>query len=98
MTEHNENMEMDNNIITLVDENGEELEFEIIEMIEVDEVEYAILLPRTEDGVGEEAIILKVETDDDGEEVLVEIDSDDEWEMVAGIWQEILEESDDTQN
>ena len=94
MTEHNENMEVDN-IITLIDENGEELEFEIIDMIQVDEEEYAILLPRTEDGVSEEAIILKVETDDEGEEVLVEIDSDDEWEMVANIWQEILEENED---
>jgi len=94
MTEHNENMEMDN-IITLIDENGEELEFEIIDMIQVDEAEYAILLPRTEDGANEEAIILKVETDEDGEEVLSEIDSDDEWEMVAGIWQEILEDNED---
>jgi len=94
MTEHNEDMEMDN-IITLIDENGEELEFEIIDMIQVDEAEYAILLPRTKDGASEEAIILKVEIDEDGEEVLIEIDSDDEWEMVAGIWQEMLDESEE---
>ncbi|KUO50611.1 MAG: hypothetical protein APF76_08165 [Desulfitibacter sp. BRH_c19] len=97
MTEHNnENFEMDNTI-TLVDENGGEIEFEIIDMIEVDEEEYAILLPKTNDGVGEEAIILKVGIDDEGEEMLYEIESDDEWEMVANIWQENLEEDDDVQ-
>ena len=97
MTEHDENMEMDN-IITLIGENGEEVEFEVIDMIQVDEEEYAILLPRTEDGAGQEAIILKVEIDDEGEEILVEIDSDDEWEMVANIWQEMIDESEDEQN
>ena len=97
MTEHNENMEMDNTI-TLVDENGEEIEFEVIDMIQVDVEEYAILLPKTKDGVGEEAIILKVGIDDEGEEILYEIEDDDEWEMVANLWQEGLEESEDTQN
>lgn len=95
MVEHDkEKIEMDNTI-TLVDENGEEIEFEIIDMIEIDEEEYAILLPKTNDGVGEEAIILKVGIDDEGEEMLYEIDSDDEWEMVANVWQENLEDEDE---
>lgn len=92
MTDHNnENMEMDNTI-TLIDENGEELEFEIIDMFEIDEEEYAILLPLSGGGEAEEAIILKVGTDENGEEILHEIENDDEWEMVANIWQEILED------
>lgn len=97
MSGHNENLEMDN-IITLVDENGEEVEFEVIDMIQIDEEEYAILLPKTKDGPGEEAIILKVGIDDEGEEILYEIEDDEEWEMVANLWQESLEQDEDTQN
>ena len=95
MTEHDENMEMDN-VIVLIDENGEEVEFEIIDMVQIDEEEYAILLPRTEDGVADEYMILKIGIDENGDEILSEIDDDDEWEMVANIYMEALEEG--TQN
>jgi uncharacterized protein YrzB (UPF0473 family) len=81
------------NTIILVDEQGNELEFQIIDMLEIDEEEYAILLPKHRDGLAEEAIILKIGLDEDGEEILFEIEDDDEWHMVANIWRDSLEEN-----
>ncbi|MEW6621711.1 MAG: DUF1292 domain-containing protein [Bacillota bacterium] len=81
------------NIVVLVDENEEELEFEIIDIIEVDEEEYAILLPISDGEPGQEAIILKIGIDENGEEMLYEIENDDEWEMVANAWQESVGEN-----
>ncbi|NPV27739.1 MAG: DUF1292 domain-containing protein [Firmicutes bacterium] len=78
------------NIIVLVDEEGAEHEFQIIDTIEVDGERYAILLPTDEED--DEAIILKVGTDEQGNEVYYEIEDDEEWEKVADAWQEMIEE------
>ncbi|MCG9969081.1 DUF1292 domain-containing protein [Pelotomaculum terephthalicicum JT] len=73
-------------VITLIDEEGAEHDFMVIDIIEVDGSEYAILLPVEEDS--EEAIILKITYDDDGNELLVDIEEDEEWEKVADAWEE----------
>ena len=54
-------------VLTLIDENGEERDFAVIDIVEVDGMEYAILLPVEEDGGEEsdEAIILRFEKDED---------------------------------
>lgn len=77
-------------IITLVDEEGAEHDFTVVDIINVDQSEYAILLPVEEDG--DEAIILKFSHDEDGNELLVDIEDDDEWEKVADAWEEMLAE------
>ncbi|MBC7343482.1 MAG: DUF1292 domain-containing protein [Clostridia bacterium] len=85
-------MAEDANTIVLVDEDGTEHGFEILDVIEVQNEEYAILLPIGNNGAPEdEAIILKVAIDEEGEEVFYEIEDDEEWEMVASAWKEILE-------
>ena len=56
MTEHEHEHEQDE-VITLVDEEGAEHDFAVIDIIEVDDSEYAILLPVEEEN--NEAIILK---------------------------------------
>ena len=65
-----ENEELDN-IVILNDEYGEEVKFEFLDLVELDEEEYVVLLPVTEEGEEDEGevVILKVEdTDDDSEE------------------------------
>ena len=65
-----EDEELDN-IIVLNDENGNEVKFEFLDLVELDDEEYVILLPVIDDGVEEEGevVILKVEdTDEDSEE------------------------------
>lgn len=80
-------------IVTLVDEEGEEHDFTLIEVIEVDCTEYAILLPTDENGEenSNEAIILKLIQDTEGNDLLVDIEDDDEWEKVAGAYEEMIE-------
>lgn len=94
-------MGMPEEVITLVDEEGAEHDFEVIDVIEVDSEKYAILLPVAEGEDAEiedenvEAIILKFATDDDGNEFLVDIDDNEEWEKVADAWEEMLEEEEE---
>jgi len=77
-------------VITLVDEEGAEHDFTVIDIIEVDGSQYAILLPSEEEE--DEAIILKFTRDDDGNELLVDIEDDEEWEKVADAWEEMMVE------
>ncbi|MCL1849477.1 MAG: DUF1292 domain-containing protein [Clostridiales bacterium] len=87
--------------IVLVDEDGEEHAFVMLDAIEVDGNQYAILQPVLDEIDEEnedeepEAIILKFESDGSGEEILVDIEDDEEWEKVADAWQEIVEEERD---
>lgn len=74
------------------DEDGEEIEFEVLDFIQVDEREYVIVaMPDSDD----EAFILRVETDEQGNETYVTIDDDAEWDHVAEAYEELLEEEDD---
>ena len=66
-----EDEELDNNIIRLNDEEGNEGLFEFLDLVELDNEEYVVLLPVTEEGEEEEGevVILKLEdTDDETEE------------------------------
>lgn len=65
-----ENEELDN-IIILNDENGNEVKFEFLDLVELDEEEYVVLLPVSEEGEEDEGevVILKLEdTDENSEE------------------------------
>ena len=68
MEENFEGEELDN-IIILNDEEGNEVKFEFLDLVELDDEEYVVLLPVTEEGEEEEGevVILKVE-DTDNEE------------------------------
>lgn len=70
MDEGYEGEDLDN-IVILNDEDGNEVKFEFLDLVELDDEEYVILLPVVDDGVEEEGevVILKVEdTDEDSEE------------------------------
>ncbi len=65
-----ENEELDN-IVILNDEEGNEVQFEFLDLVELDNEEYVVLLPVTSEGEEDEGevVILKLEdTDDDSEE------------------------------
>ena len=66
-----------NNIIILSDENGEDVEFEFLDLIEYDSEEYIVLLPVAEDEEEEDGqvVILKVEsTENEDEESYVSVE------------------------
>lgn len=84
-------------IILLYDEEGNETEFEVVATLELDENEYAILLPRDDERDPdaeevEEAYILRIEQDDDGEDVLVGIEDEEELNAVIEAYEELVKE------
>ena len=86
-------------ILVLVDEEGNEHEFELMAELEIDDDTYRVLLPFAEENeeIDEdelEVLILKVVYDEDGNEFLSDIDDDEEWERVADAWQELIESED----
>ena len=54
---------MQDNIISLLDENGVESQFEVILTLEADNKEYAILMP-VEDEEAEEALVFRIDQDE----------------------------------
>lgn len=68
-------------IIETVDENGNVVKFELFDIVEVDEKEYALLLP-VEEEEGDEVVLMRLSKD--GEEYLFEtIEDDEEFDKVA---------------
>ena len=74
---NNQEEELDN-IIVLNDENGEEVPFEFLDLIELDGEEYVVLLPVEENETDSgEVVILKVEdTESEEEESYVSVDDE----------------------
>jgi uncharacterized protein YrzB (UPF0473 family) len=83
-------------IVILVDENGEEVEFEHIDTIEMNGNEYVVLAPyneeETEEEDEEEVIILKIDHNEDGEDSFVTVEDDDELDAVFAEFQAHMEE------
>ena len=89
----NENLNEEDNIVILNDEDGNEVKFEFLDLIELDDEEYVVLLPVAEDGGEEEGevVILKVEDNDDensDEESYVSVDDQEILNKVFEIFKE----------
>ena len=85
--------EFENEYITLTDEEGKDLQFEIIGSCEVEGTEYCALVPAEEDDKNSEIVeyvILKLEKDENGEEILVTIDDDEEFDKIADLFEDEL--------
>ena len=94
-----ENENWGEDIISLMDEEGNQSEYKIVACAELDGVEYMALEPMFEDPEEElmdaaELVFLKVseETDEDGEAFLDTIQDDDEFERVAEVFRDKLSE------
>ena len=86
-----ENEELDN-IVILNDEDGNEVQFEFLDLVELDDEEYVVLLPITGEGEEDEGevVILKLEdTDEDSdEESYIGVDDEDILNKVFAIFKE----------
>lgn len=91
MEENFEGEELDN-IVILNDEEGNEVKFEFLDLVELDDEEYVVLLPVTEEGEEEEGevVILKVEDTDEesDEESYVSIEDEETLNQVFDIFKE----------
>jgi len=90
----NEGEELDN-ILVLNDEEGNEVEFEFLDIIEFEGEEYVVLLPVEEDDIEEpgEVVILKLEdTESDSEESYVSVDDEEVLNKVFEMFKEKFED------
>ena len=88
MSENINNEELDN-IIILNDEEGNEAEFEFLDLIEFEGEEYVVLLPVEEADDAGEVVILKLEdTESEDEESYVSVDDEEVLNKVFEIFKE----------
>ena len=89
---NNENEEEMSEIFTLTDEEGNEIEFEVIGEYEKDGQRYFAMIPLEDDDSDDdicEYVILKLAVEG-GEEVLVTVDDDDELDNVADYFDDLF--------
>jgi len=86
----------ENQLIETVDENGNVITFELFDIVEVDEQEYALLLPADEDDESEEAELVIMKLSKDGEDYIFEtIDDEAEFEKVASYVESLQDEDEE---
>ena len=98
--EFNADFEQENNfepdLISLTDDEGKEYQFEILDQIEYNDEHYLALMPKYDDpkemlDSDGELVVLKVIVEGD-EELFEEIEDDEEYEDVAGIFIDRLQD------
>ena len=67
MKEYYEGEELDN-IVILNDEEGNEVKFEFLDLVELDNEEYVVLLPVTAEGEEEEGEVVRLKVEDSDDE------------------------------
>lgn len=85
-------------VIKTVGENGEEIELKLLDIVNVNNVDYVLLLPADEEA-DEEAEVVLMRLIKEGDEYLFEtIDDDDEFNEVAKILAEEEDEDEEEDN
>ena len=79
-------MEEDESILTLTDENGEDMRFEYLDCIEYQGIEYLILMPVDEET--NEIVILQIEPVDEENENYLAVEDEAVLDAVYGIFKE----------
>ena len=77
-------------IVTLLDEMGNKVEFEVLAIFGLDDIDYAALLPV--DDIEASTYILRIEYDEEGNLVLVGIDDEKELRDAITAYEEILKD------
>lgn len=98
-----ENGEERTDVVTLVDDDGNEHDFAVVDIFPVRMKQYAILVPVRYDqetdeeelDLDEDAYIFRIDVDEEsGEESLVEVEDESEWNEVAQEWENRVQETD----
>lgn len=87
-----------NDIVTLTDDDGKEYAFEILDAIETDSGRYLAMLPYFADAKDRlddsgELVLVKVFEDEDGEEYFEDIPDDDEYDTIADLFIDRLQDA-----
>jgi uncharacterized protein YrzB (UPF0473 family) len=78
----------ENKIISMMDEDGEKVDFELVEIIELDENKYALLAPIGEE---EDAFVYKIEMVE-GKEQYIAVEDEEEFERVLEEYESTFDE------
>lgn len=78
------------NIISLMDQDGTEEEFEVVATLNLNGEDYAILLPL--EGEEEAGYIFRIDRDENDKDILVPIEDDDEFEAVREEFEQFIQE------
>ncbi len=84
-----EEMDNEGTLITLEDEEGNEVEFEFLDVVEYEGEEYIVLIENDEDA--DEVVILKINPIDDETEEYTSIDDDELLDKLFEIFKEKYE-------
>ena len=81
---------MDNNVETILlnDEEGNEIEFDVLTKLDIEDKEYVIVAPTGEEDI--DAIALRIDKDAEGNDILVTIEDDEEFEMISEAYEAIF--------
>lgn len=82
--------ELDSEIYTLTDEDGNDAEFELLAELEDNGTTYLAMAPLDATADEDEYVVLKVEVDENGEETVVSVDDDDEFERIADMFDDLF--------
>ena len=94
-----DDFEDEDNIVILQDAEGNEVEYEMMGIVEVEEETFALLTPVAEDDESEElqVVLMRYDEDDDGGMSFSDIDNDDLFQKVQAaaeiFFKELMEES-----
>ena len=86
----------DENIIETVDEHGQHVKFELVDIVEFEEVEYGLLYPiegfdpKNPDKQGDKVIVMRLKQDGD-DFIFEKIEDDEEFDRVADYIAEVTE-------
>ncbi|MEE0510039.1 MAG: DUF1292 domain-containing protein [Peptococcaceae bacterium] len=86
-----DNEELEDGLVVLVDEEGHEHTLQVLERVQLNGQDYAILIPWDEEE-DDSAIPFKIVVED-GEELLYDIDDDDEWDAIVEFWNNYVDEA-----
>lgn len=81
--------------IVFKDENGQDLEFEVVTKFDIEDNEYLIVIP-INNRKSKEAIALRIDKDLNGNDILVTVEDDEEFTAVNKVYEKLFE--DDIQN
>lgn len=88
--------EEEDNVVELIDEDGESVQFELLMTVDYNDHVYLALYPLGEDDVEESGVVLlRVEKDENGEDCYVTIEDEDEEDAVFELVNDKFHEDDD---
>jgi len=82
--ENEEILQEEESILTLTDENGEDINFEYLDCVTLNDIEYLVLMPEDSN----EIVILEVQPVDEENENYVAVESEDTLDAVYSIFKE----------